>query len=165
MSLYSYVLLNVDDKHYQQLLIAWRKSIRLLFNLHPQTRSHLLPGICEDKPIESQLIHRLATCIDSLNKCQSNIVYTCFKLALHGSGSNTCTNINVLCNYYNYDKHQLFHGNTFKYNNYRMYENKYSHVTATINELIDILEKDQYLDTLNTIECTDLLRELCTDRS
>ena len=53
----------------------------------------------------------------------------------------------------------------FKYNNYRMYENKYNHVTATINELIDILEKDQYLYTLNTIECTDLPRELCTDRS
>ena len=128
MSLYSYVLLNVDDKHYQQLLIAWRKSIRLLFNLHPQTRSHLLPGICDDKPIESQLFHRLAKFIDSLNNCQSNIVYTCFKLALHGSGSNTCTNIYVLCNYYNYDKHH----------NYSMYQNKYNHVTATSNELIDI---------------------------
>ena len=38
-------------------------------------------------------------------------------------------------------------------------------IAATINELIDILEKVQSLDILNTTECTDLLRELCTDRS
>ena len=63
----------------------------------------------------------------------ANLIYIGFELALHGIGSNTRTNINVLCHYYKYDKQQLFYSYTFKFNNYSMYQNKYNHVTTTIN--------------------------------
>jgi exonuclease III len=162
MSLYSSVLLDMDDNSYDMLFVAWRKSIRMLMNLHPQTRSHLLPGICNDRPIHHQMYERTTNFINSLIKCPSNIVNICIKLALHGSSSNTCNNINVLCNFYNIDKHTLIKDLPIQWS--KIGYEKFECITNVIKELMEIRDNNQYLDILNITECTKLMTTICICR-
>ena len=110
------------------------------------------------------LYNRMVKFINSLINCQSNVVHICIKLALHGSVSNTCNNINVLCKHYNFNKNHLLQDGTQMKCNNTVYDNKHKKETNTIIELIEIREKTKYVRIMNNYECLEMLKEICTAR-
>ena len=89
-----------------RLFIAWRKSIRHLLKLPLRTHSHLIHGIVDDLAICVQLHKRLLkfvkSCIKSNELCSLAV-----KLAVNGSNSVMCRNINFICETYGLNKFEL----------------------------------------------------------
>ena len=105
-SFYGSVLLDYDCTLIERLFVAWRKCIRFLFNLPHRTHNRLIHHIVKDIPIAEQIFKRFITFINSCISGNSvcNLVV---KLALHGSNSVICRNINFICEKYELDKCHL----------------------------------------------------------
>ena len=77
--------------------VAWRKSIRRLFNIPRTIHCVLLNEICDDIPVHEQLHSRFINFYKSLLNSSNAITNTCAKLALHGSNSVVSNNITIVC--------------------------------------------------------------------
>ena len=58
MPLYGSVLWDLTDTNCERFYTAWRKAIRRIWKISPQTHSALLPLICDDLPVEVQMCNR-----------------------------------------------------------------------------------------------------------
>ena len=58
MPLYGCIHWDLSSKNVEIFYRQWRKSVRKLFNVSPRTHCDLLPLICSDVPIKSQLYKR-----------------------------------------------------------------------------------------------------------
>ena len=105
-SFYGSVILDYDSTLMERLFIAWRKCIRFLLNLPPRTHNALIHHIVDDIPIAEQVFKRF---IPFINSCISgnSVCSLAAKLALHGSNSVVCRNINFICEKYDLDKWHL----------------------------------------------------------
>jgi hypothetical protein len=92
----------------ERLFIAWRKSVRFLLNISQRTHNALIHHIVEDVPIAEQVFKRF---ISFINSCinGNSVCSLAASLALHGSSSVVCRNINFICEKYELDKWQLGH--------------------------------------------------------
>ena len=117
MSVYGSSLWNFSDIACEKFYVAWRKCIRRLFNLLPQTHCELLTTIIDDCPVDVQLHNRFLrffqSCCSSDNKC----VKLCSKLVLCGSRSDVSDSLTYLCCRYHIDREKVvtFRGNLAKY--------------------------------------------------
>ena len=107
MSCYGSALWNYDLASTEKFWCAWRKCIRRIFLLPPTTHCHLLPGICNDKPVEVQLhlrfINFFRSCCQSLNP----LVSLCSLLARAGSSSTCSDSLTVMSSLYSFDRHDV----------------------------------------------------------
>ena len=107
MSLYGCPLWDLTHKSVLHLFTTWRKCIRKISGLPSRTHCDLLPLICCDLPVPIQLYQRfmkfLHTALNSSNDC----VKTCALLALNGSCSSACNNINHIAKMLNISKYKL----------------------------------------------------------
>ncbi len=105
-SFYGSPLFYYESGPIDRLFIAWRKSIRHLLKLPLRTHSHLIHGIVDDLAICVQLHKRLLkfvkSCIKSNELCSLAV-----KLAVNGSNSVMCRNINFICETYGLNKFEL----------------------------------------------------------
>ena len=76
--------------------VAWRKSIRRIFNIHSTMHCVLLSEICGDMPVQDQLYARFINFFKGLINSGNTITETCAKLALHGSSSIVSNNISII---------------------------------------------------------------------
>ena len=105
-SFYGSVILDYDSPLMERLFIAWRKSIRFLLNISQRTHNALIHHIVQDIPIAEQVFKRF---IPFINSCinGNSVCSLASNLALHGSHSVVCRNINFICEKYELDKWQL----------------------------------------------------------
>ena len=118
MSLYGSVLWDFDNDYVNRFFVTWRKSVRKLLNLPYQTHSRYLNHLVNDLNIETQLHKRFLNFLDKLNNSSNNILSLCGKLALSGSNSSTCRNVNLCRKLYNLDFNSpiFFKNNVHKLN-------------------------------------------------
>ena len=88
-SFYGSQIWNVDDKMMNCLYIAWRKSIRKLFNLPYTTHSLLLPIIANCRPIECQILSRIANFIKTTLSSVNDNLTLIMNIVVNGNSSNT----------------------------------------------------------------------------
>jgi hypothetical protein len=103
-SFYGSQLFDYSSDYIEDLFIAWRKCIRKILGLPYRTHCALIPVIINDTNISYQLHKRVLrfvkSCLESKGLCKLTML-----MALNGSGSVTCKNINLICNLYNIDKY------------------------------------------------------------
>lgn len=84
---YGCQLWDYQSVHVQKFFTAWRKCVRRVWGIPNTTHCNLLPGICEDRGIEAQLLSRVLNFIrKSVVSCNS-LLNCCSQLALRGSFS------------------------------------------------------------------------------
>ena len=155
MCLYGCQLWDFDDKEVKLFYVAWRKTVRRVWNIPQRTHSNFLNYICNDLPIDTQLhvrfIKFIYKIVNSSNICTS----LCGKLALHGSMSPTCNSVNKVCYTYNVNKCMFYNcklneilGNVKSYHHYLTDEAVKRRAVAILEgiTLRDNLEKDNAND-------------------
>ena len=95
MSLYGCQLWDIDSKYIELFYIAWRKSIRRIFRLHPRTHSKLLPLICKCMNINELLCARLNGFMLKTDESDNDLIIACATLAKSGSRSPVSNNFSV----------------------------------------------------------------------
>jgi hypothetical protein len=107
MSVYGCQLWDFSSPGVNQFFIAWRKCVRMIWNLPYRCHNNLLSSICNDSPVEKQLHKRFLKFVwraaNSNNVCSQ----VCARLALSGSRSNACKSVNFICHKYTIDKNLM----------------------------------------------------------
>ncbi len=96
MSMYGCPLWDMSHNYCRKFSTAWRKNIRRLLKIPNTTHSNLLPLLCDDMNIDCQLHCRFKNFIKSCRNSPNNMVNTCVKLAISGSGSTCSSNISLI---------------------------------------------------------------------
>ena len=163
-SFYGSCLWNLTEV--EPIEVAWRKSIRRLFNLSNRTHSRFIPSIIGYPTISVVLLHRFARFFTRCFFSQNSIVSTCARLSL-ASTSMINVNINYLCYSLNMDHPTLVDflvspsvKNLMSYLNIDVSVED-SSTCQTIIELIKIL-KGELTSPLAVDEAAQLLAFLCT---
>jgi len=97
MPLYGCALWDYSHPSIAKFCIAWRKVIRSIHGLHPRTHCTLLPAICDDVDVFTQLLRRLLGFAKCLANAPNSIVQQCLAVALQGSRSAFGRSLSVLC--------------------------------------------------------------------
>jgi hypothetical protein len=105
LSLYGCQLWNLSSSVINNVAIAWRKCVRYTYNIHQQTHCNLLPYICQDIPILTQLHSRFLRFFISLWHSHNAVISTCAKLCMFGSCSRVSDSLNFICSKYNLNKY------------------------------------------------------------
>ena len=83
-----------------RFITNWNKAVRRIFNLPPMCHHRFVYQIAGDMPVEMQLLcaffHFFLNCMNNNN----NILMMCSLLAINGSRSPACKNINLLIHKY-----------------------------------------------------------------
>jgi hypothetical protein len=98
-SVYGAVNVDYHSPLMERLFIAWRKSIRFLLNISQRTHNALIHHIVEDIAIAELVFKRF---ISFINSCinGNSVCSLAASLALHGSHTVVCRNINFICEKY-----------------------------------------------------------------
>ena len=168
MPLYGSQLWDYDSNFVNEFFVTWRKCLRKLLNLPYTTHCNLLPGICNDFPVEVQLYLRLVKFVNSCLVVDNSSVSLCIKLALQGSGSSLSSSISYLSYKYSIDKNMFNDNINFIKKIIKNAVNVKEDVCkkcTQIRELLGIKDdftQNRFCDmTLN--EINDLINFLCTD--
>ena len=168
MPLYGSQLWDYDSNFVNEFFVTWRKCLRKLLNLPYTTHCNLLPGICNDFPVEVQLYLRLVKFVNSCLVVDNSSVSLCIKLALQGSGSSLSSSISYLSYKYSIDKNMFNDNINFIKKIIKNAVNVKEDVCkkcTQIRELLGIKDdftQNRFCDmTLN--EINDLINLLCTD--
>ena len=107
MSVYGSQLWNFESKHVKYFYTGWRKAIRRIYNVSNMTHCAILPYLCQDDNVDTQLHARFVKFVyNSLHSKNVCITLAC-KLALYGSQSDVCASINFISTKYRFNKYQL----------------------------------------------------------
>ena len=107
MPLYGSVLWDLSDQGVEYFCTQWRKSIHKLFNLPYTTHCNLLSSICQDIPIEFQLMSRAMKFLVKVGNSENNVLQLCYKFALNGSMSKISNTVNHVSCLLKVSKHLL----------------------------------------------------------
>lgn len=158
MAAYGSQLWDYSSKNCHKFYTAWRKSIRLLLNLDPQTHCHLLHYICSDDPIEVQLHKRFLKFVHTALNSQNIYTSMCAKLATSASNSTIANSFNHVIYKYNLSRYHIAK---------KLWQSiaaKVVHVTsdvhmATAGAITDFI---RFRDSTNATEVDTIIRNLCT---
>jgi hypothetical protein len=95
-SFYGSPLWNIADNNISRFYISWCKAMRKLFELPYRTHNKLLPLIANCKPIECQLMCRMAKFIFSCLSSQNMSLCLLSDLVTRGSGSSISKSFNYI---------------------------------------------------------------------
>ena len=96
MPLYGCPLWDYSAKSIGKFYVAWRKSIRRIFNIPYTTHCALLNEICGDMPVQDQLYIRFINFYRSLLNSNNMLTRACANMALQGSNSAVSNNITII---------------------------------------------------------------------
>lgn len=83
-----------------QYFVAWRKCVRRLWGIPNTTHSDLLPGICRDAPIETQLLSRVVNFVRNCAASSNELVALSCKLCMMGTSSAVSNSIVYIAHKY-----------------------------------------------------------------
>ena len=158
MPLYGVQLLDLDCKYSKHLNVSWRKAIRRLFNLPYTTHCALLPHICKDISIESQLYSRIVNFLKCLWSSKNQLVNLCYKLCILGSLSPTSNNISYLSFVHNVSREEAY---TIKFPRAIDDDEEAARTAQFILDLLNVLNDRTITPELRE-DFVDILHYLCT---
>ena len=102
-SFYGSVLWSLNNDQINDIIIAWRKAVRRIWNLRNTTHCSLLPLICQSLPLKDEFCRRS---MNFMSKCLSHESYLIKSVAVHAmlfARASTVLGQNLLycCNHYN----------------------------------------------------------------
>ena len=106
MPLYGSQLWNYDCKYIDKLYVGWRKAIRKLLHLPYRTHCDMLPYICDDLNVSTQLLHRVVSFIKSASTSQNLMTNMCYNLIMIGK-SNVSNSMSMISAIWNTPRHQI----------------------------------------------------------
>lgn len=163
MSLYGIELYNYNDSNIAKVYTAWRKIVRLLFNLPRMTHNYIVYNLVDN--IVTKLDKRLARFIHSIFNSDNKLVRTIAEHQLFNSGSTIAENRRYL--EHKYHIYQLdWHGSvecviTKITSPVLQDENKLA-IIDMVKELISIRDNSRF-DFLTVEQISVLLCSLCVD--
>ena len=157
MPLYGSPLWNFTSAHISRFYTAWRKCIRRILGVPYTTHCRLLHRICDDYPVEVQLVSRCVQFIHNTWKNNNQISSLCIRLALAGSRSNIANTMSLVSSMANVPRHKLtlLTPNAFKR------RQPHSEPADDVRVIRDILSKSVTLLTDEELQL--ILNVLCTD--
>jgi hypothetical protein len=167
MCLYGCTLWDLTSKAVQKFYTQWRICVRRLLNIPLQSHCNYLHEICNDIPVELQLFQRVIKFVNTLLMGTNNLIKTCGHIAVNGSNSILCRNINQISNTLKFSKYTL----GTKMFNSSSYIKKYLHCNKlsqnslmTIGNIKDLLiMRDQHSGYFNNNEIGTMLNLLCCE--
>jgi hypothetical protein len=165
MSLYGCTMWDLQSKAVENFYTQWRKCIRILYNLPSRTHNRFLNVINNEIPVNLQLFRRHIKFVQNIFKCNNKVINVCADLALSGSCSTLCNNMNYISHVLEFDKNIIkqpyfnlnLHIFQFMKNN-----------SVSINDAVKIgnikdllLLRDQSNAILNCYEINEILETLC----
>jgi len=163
MPLYGSQLWDLSSPATNKFYVAWRKSIRYLFDLPRRTHCSLLNYICDDAQISYQMCCRFLNFFKSLAQSHNTLTKLCSNLALRGSRSavsNSLSHVSVVF--------KCHRNNIVNYNS-NMYDIEYNMADAITSSVIRDVLHMRYLNSnncyqaiLDNDEINVLLSNLCT---
>jgi hypothetical protein len=106
MNIYGCELWDYSHSSIELFFTAWRKCVRRVWSLPPRTHCHLLPMICNDISIESQMHKRFLKFVSNIISSNNNCLRIMGQMVLDGSGSATCNSVNYICHIYKLNKYR-----------------------------------------------------------
>ena len=107
MPLYGSVLWDLSCTDINKFYTAWRKCIRRISNISSRTHCRYLNILCSDFPVDMQLHTRFLKFFHMTLSSQNDCISLCAKLALNGSGSIICQNLNLVSYIYSINKYHI----------------------------------------------------------
>ena len=107
VSLYGCQLWDLSSKEVQSFYTSWRKAVRYIWRIPHRTHNRLLPLICGDPPVETQIHRRFINFISKVVNSNNIIVKTCGNLVINGSQSSASKSLTLIASKYGLDKHSL----------------------------------------------------------
>ena len=89
------------------IFIGNGKAVRRVWGIPNCTHCHLLPGVSNDRDIESQLLSRSLNFIRSSLKSNNRLLNICARLVLRSSGSTVSNTLSVMSQKTNVSRSQL----------------------------------------------------------
>ena len=96
MGLYGSVLWDFDSNDLSRFYTEWRKAICRLLHIASRTHSNFLHLLCDDRPIEIQMFQICNKFMHNIKDSENGTVQLAYKLAVRGSVSNVCRNVNLV---------------------------------------------------------------------
>ena len=96
MSLYGSCLWRLDGNGCELFYTAWRKAVRRILRLHYRTHGYLLHELLNVIPVHCQLHKRFVQFAWSVANSENSVLRLCYKLAINGSRSVFCQNVNYI---------------------------------------------------------------------
>ena len=87
--------------------------MRRVWGIPYRTHNHLLPGICNDRDIEIQLLSRSIKFLKTALSSQNLVLRLCGKLAAAGSRSALSNTVSYICDKFNVSRPTVTSGLTF----------------------------------------------------
>ena len=94
---YGSQLWDFDDAAVADFYTEWRKAVRRVWGLPYRTHCNLLPGVCGDRAIESQMLSRSLNFIRSSLCSDNDLVRSCARQVCRGSGSPVSNTLSFMC--------------------------------------------------------------------
>ena len=162
MPLYGIQLHDLSGNDIDRFYCTWRKCIRRLLGIPNTTHCSLLPYICDDIPVNTQLYIRCVKFIRSLHLSPNPVTNMCYKLALHGSRSNTCKNINHISSVYRVSRHNLYN---LEINNMYPIQHVNNSYASIVRDMLDLRYRrirSMFATNLSADEINDIIHYVCT---
>ena len=96
MPLYGSQIWNLSCTSCTRFISNWYKAVRRIFNLPPMCHRRFEHQIAGDMPVEMQLLCGFLTFSLKCMKNNNNVLKMCSLLAINGSRSPACKNINLV---------------------------------------------------------------------
>ena len=97
-SFYGIQLLNLFGNDIKDIFVSWRKALRCIWNLHPQTHGDLLAVISGLLPVQISFYNRFCKFITNCLCSKNSIVKTVSNVAINNPYSSCCSNYQQLFN-------------------------------------------------------------------
>ena len=162
MALYGCPLWNLQDRKLDELFKTWRVCCRRLLELHPRTKSCLLPDIMNTFQFVDIIKERMINFIMAGLNHPSNEIANHFKNCLLSCSSYIVSNVNIIIRTFNMKYEDIFIGNKRKVRRSMMESDKLVNwQTDMIKELLDIID-GTITNGFTTAETKSVLEFLCT---
>ncbi len=96
MSLYGSCVWTLDGNGCELFYTAWRKAVRRILRLHYRTHGYLLHERLDVMPVHYQLHKRFVQFAWRVTNSENTVLRQCCKLAIAGSRSVLCRNLNYI---------------------------------------------------------------------
>ena len=161
---YGSVLWDLSHQGVEYFCTQWRKCIRKLFNLPYTTHCNLLSSICQDIPIEFQLMSRVMKFLVKVGNSENKVLQLCYKFALNGSMSKISNTVNHVSCLLKISKHLLLQssvGQKLIRFGIQIPENVMGKADHICNLLL--LRENSVISLFTYEELTSMIDYLCTD--
>eukprot|EP00920_Eleutheroschizon_duboscqi_P024080 GHVT01059809.1.p1 GENE.GHVT01059809.1~~GHVT01059809.1.p1 ORF type:complete len:557 (-),score=-38.71 GHVT01059809.1:104-1774(-) len=160
MPLYGSQLWDISHLDTNYFFVTWRKAIRKILRVPYNTHCALLPYICRDLPVDTQIHSRTLKFLNNIFKCSknNNCVKTALNLMLDGSKSSISNSVSLLCKKYNVDRFNIcVLVNPSRY----IVDTNLECIALSIREMIDVRD-NRAACVLTREEATNWVNALCT---